>query len=85
MQHRFTYVPSRVVRETPTINPRLPALLDGPALENDDQGRCKVADDDDEDEVIDRGCNPTHVPHAVRTLKQSPVSKTCADLVVADC
>jgi hypothetical protein len=85
MQHRSTYVPSRVVRETPTINPWFPTLLDRAALENDDQGRCKVAEDDDEDEVFDKGCNPTHVPDAIRTLKQSPVSKTCADLVVADC
>jgi hypothetical protein len=80
-----TYIPRRVVRQTMALDPRLPAFLNGTTLEDDDQCRCEVADDDDEDEVIDKSRNPTHAPHAVRTLEESSVSKACTHFVVADC
>ena len=80
-----TYIPCRVVRQTMALDPRLPAFLNGTTLEDDDQCRCEVADDDDEDEVIDKSRNPTHVLHAVCTLEESSISKACTHFVVADC
>lgn len=71
---RSTYIPGRVVGQTLAIDPRFPALLDGATLENDDQRRCEVTDYDDEDEVVDKSRNPTHIPNAIRAVEQSPVS-----------